>query len=134
MLNNTVPVDLSAPIVIGDYNNDTIPDLMICFNWTEVTNYILSKGIVFGNVSLEVSGKLYNGTTFTGTDIILVSSLIGDVNVDGKVDIEDIYMVALAFGETPNRPRWNPQADINNDEIIDIQDIYLTAKNFGKQA
>jgi len=65
LLNDTVSVDLSAPIAIGDYDNDTVPDLMVCFNWTEVTDYILSKGIVFGNVTLEVSGKLYTNTVFT---------------------------------------------------------------------
>jgi len=134
MLNDTVPVDLSAPIAVGDYDNDTIPDLTVCFNWTDVTNYILSKGIVFGNITLEVSGKLYNGIVFTGTDTILVSSLIGDVNIDGKVDIEDICLAALAFGSNPGHPRYNPNIDINGDNKIDIQDIYLIAKNFGKHA
>jgi len=134
MLNGTIPVNLSAPIAIGDYDNDTVPDFMVCFDWTDVTNYILSKGIVFGNVTLEISGKLYNGIVFTGTDIILISSLIGDVNIDGKVDIEDIYKAAMAFGSYPTHPRWNPNADFTKDSYIGIDDIYLTARNFGKQA
>ena len=134
MLNDTVPVDLSAPIAIGDFNNDTIPDLMVCFNWTEVTDYILSEGMVFGNVSLEISGRLFDGTIFTGTDTILVSSLIGDVNVDGAVDIQDILVAALSFGSYPTHPRWNPNADFTKDSYIGIDDICLTARNFGKQA
>jgi hypothetical protein len=43
MLNNTVPVDLEAPINVGDYDNDTILDLMVNFNRTEVTEFISSS-------------------------------------------------------------------------------------------
>ena len=134
MLDTTISADLSVSIVIGDYDNDAVLDLMVCFNRTVVAEYILSKNVVFGNITLEVSGKLYNGAEFIGTDTVLVSALLGDINVDGTVDLQDIYMAALAFGESPGRPKWNPQADINNDETIDLYDIYLIAKNFGKQA
>ena len=134
MFNDTVFVDLSAPIAIGDYDNDTIPDLMIRFNWTEVAEYILSAGIAYDNVTLEVSGKLYNGTVFAGTDTILASALIGDVNIDGKVDVEDIYVTTMAYGSCPTSPRWNPNVNFKKDNKIDIQDIYLIARNFGKHA
>ena len=66
--------------------------------------------------------------------MVLVSSLIGDVNIDGKVDMQDLYTAGRAFGETPNSPGWNPNVDINGDNKIDILDLYLIAKNFGKQA
>jgi len=134
MLNETVSVNLEAPIEIGDYDNDTVPDLMVCFNWTEVAEYILSKGIVFGNVSLEISGRLFNSIVFTGTDTILVSSLIGDVNVDGKVDGIDVSIVCKAFGSYPKHERWNPAADINGDNRIDGADTVMTCRNFGKHA
>ena len=134
MLDGTVAVDLSGPIAVGDYDNDTVPDLMVCFNWTEVCNYILSRGIVYGNVTLTVSGKLYDGTIFSGTDTILVSSLLGDINVDGIVNMEDLYIAAISFGSNPNSPEWNPKADINRDNIINLLDLYLIAANLGKQA
>mgnify|MGYP000530603689 CR=1 FL=1 len=134
LLDDTISANLSAPIAVGDYDNDTVPDLMVCFNWTEVAEYVLSTGIVYGNVTLEISGKLYNGTIFTGTDTILVSSLVGDVNVDGKVDIGDLSLAAMAFGSYPNHPRWNPNANFNQNYEIDIMDIALTAQNYGKHA
>jgi len=61
-------------------------------------------------------------------------SLVGDVNIDGTVDVQDIFMAALSFGSYPTHPRWNPNADFTKDNKIDLRDIYLTAKNFGKQA
>jgi hypothetical protein len=56
---------------------------------------------------------------------------IADINYDGIVDIADIYSIALGFGESPSRPRWDPELDINHDDIIDIEDIYIAALNYG---
>jgi len=59
------------------------------------------------------------------------STIIGDVNGDGVVDICDIVIVAIAFGSKPGSPKWNPDADLNDDETVDIEDIVLAAINFG---
>jgi hypothetical protein len=131
LLNDTIPVDMSAPTAVGDYDSDGIPDLMVRFNRTAVCQLILSKGVMLGNVTLTVSGKLYDGTEFEGCDTIRVR-MPGDINMDGKVDTKDISIICKAFGSFPNHPRWNPIADENEDNKIDIADIALTCKNFGK--
>ena len=132
LLNETISVDLEALIEIGNHDNDTIPDLMVNFNLTDVADYILSEGIVYGNVTLTVSGKLYDGTSFSGSDVILVSSLLGDMNVDGKIDGQDLILVAYSFGTFPGHPRYNSMVDVNNDNIVDGLDLIIICKNFGK--
>jgi hypothetical protein len=72
LLNGSMPVDPSAPTAIGDYDNDGIPDLMVKFNRTQVAEYILSKGIVIGNVTLTITGRLNNGTSFQASDTIKI--------------------------------------------------------------
>jgi hypothetical protein len=72
------------------------------------------------------------GNTIQSETAQITATLLGDLNGDGKVDIKDIAIVAQAFGETPEQPRWNPIADINKDDKIDIRDIAIVAKNFGK--
>jgi len=79
LLNNTVLVDLNAPIAIGDYDNDTIPDLMVKFNGTEVMSYILRNinmtkliGERFLSVILTLTGRLNDGTRFQGSDTIKI--------------------------------------------------------------
>jgi hypothetical protein len=131
MLNNTIGVDSSAPVTIGDYDNDTIPDLMVKFDRATVCNFILSKGVRYGNVTLMLSGKLYDGTLFEGYDIIRVR-MPGDLNLDGKVDMKDISIATKAFGSYPSHSRWNPIADENEDNKIDMVDIALICRNFGK--
>jgi hypothetical protein len=130
MLNNTIPVE-PEPITIGDYDNDTIPDLMVKFNRTVVCEFILSKGIKFGNVKLKLSGKLYDGTVFKGSNVICIR-MPGDPNIDGKVDMTDITIAVQAFGSYPGHPRWNPITDENEDNKISIYDIVLIALNLGK--
>jgi len=131
LLNGTIPVDPNAPTAVGDYDGDGVADLMVKFDRTAVCEFILSKGITFGNVTLTVSGRLYNGTEFEGCDTIRVR-MPGDINMNGKVDMKDISILCRAFGSYPGHSRWNPTADENEDGIIDIFDIALTCRNFGK--
>ena len=64
----------------------------------------------------------------------ITSVITGDLNVDGRVDIYDVGIVAIAFGSKPGDPDWNPIANLNNDSIIDIFDVVTVATNFGKTA
>jgi hypothetical protein len=60
--------------------------------------------------------------------------LVGDLNVDGVVDIYDVVAVSVAFGSTPLDPKWNVAADLNNDDVVDIFDVVTVASNFGNTA
>jgi hypothetical protein len=84
LLNGTISVDpfwISKPIksVIGDYDNDSIPDLMVKFNRQQVINYIMANvdlerlyEVRFMTITLTVTGKLNNGTPFQGSDTIRI--------------------------------------------------------------
>ena len=53
-----------------------------------------------------------------------------DLNVDGKVDIEDLAIWGAAFGSNPEHPRWNAIADLNEDGKVNMIDGVLIAKEF----
>lgn len=59
-------------------------------------------------------------------------NIIGDINGDGRVDMQDLDIICDAFGAFPGHPRWNENADLNQDGKIDITDIGLATMNFGK--
>jgi hypothetical protein len=69
-VNNVVPVDQTGPpIVIGDGDNDGIPDLKVYFSRAAL-DLILPTG---DEVEVEVTGTLEDGTRgFEGTDVIRV--------------------------------------------------------------
>lgn len=58
--------------------------------------------------------------------------LYGDVNHDGKIDVDDVARVARAFGSYPGHLEWNPHADVNEDGIVDVQDLAITCAGFGR--
>ena len=56
-------------------------------------------------------------------------ALSADVNGDGVVNIQDLVLVAGAFGETGENV-----ADVNGDGVVNIQDLVLVAGAFGDSA
>jgi len=58
--------------------------------------------------------------------------IIGDLDGDGNVRIDDVLTVASAFGSQPGHPRWNPNADVNGNGKVRVDDVLLVARNFGK--
>jgi hypothetical protein len=58
--------------------------------------------------------------------------VVGDVNADGKVDLRDIAIIALALGTRPGSRRWNPAYDLNIDGRIDLRDLLITLRNLGE--
>lgn len=60
--------------------------------------------------------------------------LLGDLNHDGIIDINDAIIFANAFGSKPQDKRWNPEADMNNDGQVDIIDLIQICIRFGTKA
>jgi hypothetical protein len=79
LLNNTIPVDPSAPWAIGDYDGDGVPDLMVKFDRAEVISYILANVNItklfeerFMTVTLTITGYLNDGTPFQGSTAVKI--------------------------------------------------------------
>lgn len=68
----------------------------------------------------------------TGHIEILVT-ILGDMNGDRKVRVDDILSMALAFGSQPGDPNWHPYADLNGDGKIRVDDVLIAAGEFGKE-
>jgi parallel beta-helix repeat protein len=105
-------------------------------NSTSITFTWNTTGFAKGNYTIKAIADTVQGEIDT-TDNELIDGwvyvgLVGDVNVDGIVDIEDIYLIALAYGTMPGQPGYNPNLDINSDDIIDIADIYIAALHYGE--
>lgn len=68
----------------------------------------------------------------TPAAITLVNPLRGDLNGDGKVNVQDITIGALAYGTKLGDQNWNNSADLDNNGWIDIIDLVIVAREFGK--
>jgi tungstate transport system substrate-binding protein len=54
-----------------------------------------------------------------------------DINLDGKVGLADLVILAQAYGSTPGDPRWNALADFNNHGKVDLADLVTLATHYG---
>jgi hypothetical protein len=56
--------------------------------------------------------------------------IVGDINNDNFVDINDLVAWDAAWGSRAGDPHWNPQADINGDGVVDNADGILIVQNY----
>lgn len=98
-------------------------------------NYALSFRVPTG-VALSGVYKSYAKSTFMDetafASIGIHVGLLCDLNDDGKVSLQDLILLAQAYGSTPDAPNWNPRADFNGDQKISLPDLVTLAQNFGK--
>jgi hypothetical protein len=76
MLNETIPVDpfwMKKPVesLTGDYDNDSIPDLMVKLDRQAVIEYIRTKGTKDTEMTLTITGEA-DGSSFEVSDTIKV--------------------------------------------------------------
>jgi len=60
--------------------------------------------------------------------------IMGDVNNDRVVNMNDIMTIVSAFGSYPGHSRWNPNCDLNQHGKVDLSDIVAALMNFGKSS
>ena len=65
--------------------------------------------------------------------MIPFGSILGDVNGNGKVEGDDLLLVASHFGKELGDPDYFRMFDLNGDGYIGIDDIFIAASHFGQE-
>jgi len=76
-------------------------------------------------IKLEWSSPSQTEEIIPQTQLYPSPSLLGDINGDEVVDIQDFIILSNAFGTN------NQNADLNDDTIVDIQDFIILSNSFG---
>ena len=87
-----------------------------------------------GNYTVRLNVTDTNGLTDSATHLVKVqqSTLVGDLNGDGVVNILDAIMLGTSFLTTPSSSNWNPNADLNGDSVVNILDAIILSNHFGQ--
>jgi hypothetical protein len=111
---------------INIVNDEPTPSVFSVFSKTFLSGSTVTLGINgtgdFGMYTVIVKPASTTTPTFTPTPILL----LGDINNDGVVNIQDYVLLSNAFGTN------NSSADLNKDGIVNIQDYVILSNNFGK--
>jgi len=102
----------------------------LIFTWNTTTfnkgNYIIS------GFSQPVSGETdVSDNSFESNRTVKVT-LSGDVNGDFGVGPADFAMLSVAYGSTPAKPSWIPNADIDNNEKVGPSDFAVLSSRYGQ--
>ncbi|RLB04420.1 MAG: hypothetical protein DRG83_04835 [Deltaproteobacteria bacterium] len=133
--------DFTENVTVTVYANTTAIGTQTYYNLapsaqTTLTFLWDTTGFVKGNYTIWAYATPVPGETDTAdntfTDGVIYVGIIGDINMDKKVDMKDIGWICKAYGSTPTSPNWNPNADINNDNKIDMKDIGYACQNYGQ--
>jgi hypothetical protein len=68
------------------------------------------------------------------TGCTVTVTIPGDINGDGKVNLQDLVLLTKAYGSKPGDSNWNPNADIKGDGIVDLPDLVVLAHYYNQQA
>ena len=61
--------------------------------------------------------------------MVLKHTILGDANLDGKVDLNDLTVVLTSFGQTTGM-NWST-GDFNGDGRVDVNDLTIVLSHFG---
>jgi peptide/nickel transport system substrate-binding protein len=61
-----------------------------------------------------------------------VDGMVGDINVDGYVELMDVFLMSQAYGSYPGSPRWDVRCDLNQDGCVELMDFYIVSTHFGE--
>ena len=117
----------------GKTGNGTIATITFNIIQAPPPNGVLASSLEISDLNLiDPSKTPISADTFDifSGEYSLSAGLLGDLNSDGKVNIQDIAIWATAFGSSPSHSRWNPVADVNNDGKVNMIDGVLMVMHF----
>jgi parallel beta-helix repeat protein len=120
---NTTIINTLTNITLASTNSATIT-----FTWN-------TTGFVKGNYTIMANATIVPNETYTDDNIytyrIVVVTIPGDVNGNSKVNYEDLFRLADAYGSTPDDDNWDPECDINDDDKVNYVDLFTLADYYG---
>lgn len=130
-LMNELSFLINGPHSTTGFCNTTIPrnlldgNFTVTFDNTQIT-HLLTQNNTCSFIHITYTHSTHEIKIKTST------TLFGDINGDGKVNMSDIYIVVSAFGATPEDPEWTPNADVIKDNIINMKDIFHVILHYGE--
>ncbi|MCE5177158.1 MAG: dockerin type I domain-containing protein [Caldisericales bacterium] len=88
----------------------------------------LPYGINKGQISFNCSSII--GRITVSVEVV---PILGDINLDQKVDEKDFDELAACFGKSESQEGYKKEADLNKDGIIDWLDLMILARNIGRK-
>ncbi|HZZ42211.1 MAG TPA: dockerin type I repeat-containing protein [Tepidisphaeraceae bacterium] len=122
-------LSLSGTALLNYSSTSPIDSILQQISAHTITTPLPNAAIAYSEASqlLGLTGSqtaLYAGHSVDATTLILLSTLPGDANLDGKINADDYALLDKNYAKQISNPRWT-NGDFNYDGIIDQQDYLL---------
>ena len=97
------------------------------------SNHALAVGYAYGADISSASTFQWMGASVSASDILVRTTLIGDANLDGSVDFNDLVKLAQNYNTaipTPSGKSAWVRGDFTYDGVIDFNDLVKLAQNY----
>jgi hypothetical protein len=115
---------------------ETKQTTLTSLNSTTITYTWNTTSFAKGNYTIWAYAWPVQGETDT-EDNTFIEGLVavtipGDFSGDFKVGPYDFALLAVAYGSTPEKPKWNPNCDVDDNSKIGPYDFAILSVNYGK--
>lgn len=102
----------------------------IVFTWN-------TTGVAMNNYTTGANATIVPGEINTTDNSLMFSGFMnvtipGDINGDFRVGPADFALLSTAYGSTPGKPTWNPNADITSNDKVGPEDFAYLSAHFGQ--
>jgi len=98
--------------------------------------FMFLTNLAIGNYTLSAYAWPVSGETYTANNNVTGGTvrvtIPGDIDGDFKVNLQDLVLLAKAFGSKPGDKNWNPNADITGDNTVGPSDLAILANHYGE--
>jgi hypothetical protein len=122
----------------ADYSNICPPEAPQALNRT-IESGVIVEYADYGNARMLLTPKDLNDTItsrviveYADSGAITGTMVSGDLNGDGKVGLQDLTLLAMAYGAKPGDLKWNLRADIDGTGIVGLSDLTWLASSYGQ--
>lgn len=100
--------------------------LFMTLSWNYGREEIVANDTLLLRLTLSVSSDI-TGITEFGFYITIFGSFYvpGDIDHNGHVNLDDLFLFGNAWGSTPDSLNWNPDADFDRDNRVGLSDLHL---------
>jgi hypothetical protein len=132
----SVTEDFPLTVYLNESVMDSQTILLASGNFTIVAFVRNTTGFAMGGYVVKaVAGPVIGENDMTNSTYVAGSVIVtipGDVDGNGKVDLEDFVRLTLAFGTHAGQPGWNPNADIAGNGVVDQTDLNILVQHYGQ--
>ncbi len=111
------------------WQNGTIIDLNTLYAGSLPSGFVLNTATAIDDQG-DIGGYGTDSSSHTAQAFLLKAFLLGDANLDGEVDINDLTIVLSHYGQSTGMS-WST-GDVNGDGKVDINDLTIVLAHYNQ--